>query len=61
MSAQIVPFGRRQRPQHRFSTADRTALVAIGPDPSFAGTLVRIEVPCGGGSVHHGRIGRSQP
>jgi gluconolactonase len=36
-------------------------VLTIGPDPSFTGTLVRIEVPGGGGPVHHGRIGRSQP
>ncbi len=33
----------------------------IGPDPSFTGTLVRLDVPGGGGPVHHGRIRNSQP
>ncbi|MBV9749203.1 MAG: SMP-30/gluconolactonase/LRE family protein [Acetobacteraceae bacterium] len=29
----------------------------IGPDPAFTGTLIRLDVPGGGGPVHHGRIG----
>ena len=33
----------------------------IGPDPSFTGTLIRLDVPGGGGPVHHGYIGRSRP
>ena len=31
-------------------------VLAVGPDPSFTGTLVRLDVPGGGGPVHHGAI-----